>query len=80
MQRCPWNILSDHEKEDSERKEDRNAQGDLLSGIRRETEDNHHQDGEQGTRKDDVDYVVSLTPSQIKGKFDIRVSHLRATG
>ena len=47
---------------------------DLLSGVRRQTEADHDEYGQQNTRDDHVHHVERVTTSQVQRVLDVRVT------
>ena len=63
-------VLGHKQQEDRERQQDGDPERHLLSGVRRQIEDEHGQQRHHHARRNDVDQVEHRLPAQVKRESD----------
>ncbi len=80
MEGGSWHVLCHHKQEHSEGEQDGDPKGDLLTSIRRQTENDHDQHRQQRTRQDDIHDVERVPTSKEQRELHIRIADVGATG
>ena len=72
--RYPRNGIRNHDEEDGEREEHRDAERDLLAGVRRQTEADEDEHGQHDARQHDVHHVELVAAFEMQREDDVRIS------